>query len=125
MRLYPEMKFLYVEWQGVISSEELRSVFIKNCALVIEHGVEVAVADFSRLSIPLLADQLWIANHAKEQLKCSKLTRIANIMAPELLQQLSIDTLNGSSSDGLPPCVTRDFMLEEDALSWLFPEGFC
>lgn len=114
--------FILNEWRGVIPSATLRDAVLLACEFVLDNDIELILSDYSRMSIPMLDDQVWISNHFAELLHHSKLRKVANLMAQDLFQQVAIPTIFYPASEAHLHCESRDFETKEEALEWLFLE---
>lgn len=121
IRYCAEEKYIWNEWRGLIPSQELRDAILFACYFILDNDVELILADFSKMTGPSLEDQVWIANHSADLLKHSKLKRVANVLAPDLFQQVAIENIYDIASEVPMPCITKDFVSKEEALHWLFP----
>lgn len=122
IRYSAKENLVWNEWRGFIPSKPLREAMVYASEYVVAHDVAYILADFTRFGSPSLEDQIWIANHTAEILRYSKLKRVANILAPDIFQQMAIETIYNTASKIPMPCVTKDFVSREDALEWLFEE---
>ncbi|GAB3200081.1 hypothetical protein ABID22_003065 [Pontibacter aydingkolensis] len=120
MRYSPGKKLIWTEWRGAISSEQLREAIIYECEFILANRVELMLSDYTMMIPPALEDQVWVANHTTELLQHSSLRLVANLMAQDIFQQITIHTIYAFTSDVLLPCESRDFVTKEEALEWLF-----
>ncbi|MBC5773709.1 hypothetical protein H8S95_06515 [Pontibacter sp. KCTC 32443] len=120
IRHNPEENFIWNEWRGVIPSKELREAMIYACNFILDNQVELILADYTRMAAPTMDDQVWIANHTAELLQHSKLRRVANLMAPDIVQQVAIKSIYDIASEFSLPCESKDFDDKLEALEWLF-----
>lgn len=122
MKFCPKQQLLWNEWRGSTPSLQLREAMIYACNFILENGVELILADYTKMCAPNLEDQVWIANHTARLLQHSKLKRVANILAKDLFQQLAIESIYEKASAVDLPCESRDFIAKEDAMEWLYEE---
>lgn len=122
IRYCPDKKLIWNEWKGVIPSHKLRDSIIYACQYIIENDIELILADYTSMAAPTMEDQVWVANHSAELLQYSKLKRVGNLMAQDLFQQIAIGNIYDIASEVPLPCVSRDFVVKEDALEWLLSD---
>ncbi|NDK55815.1 hypothetical protein [Pontibacter fetidus] len=120
IRHCPEEKLIWNEWRGMIPSDKLRDAIIFSCQFIIKNDIELILADYTLMAAPTVEDQVWVANHSAELLQHSKLRRVANLMAQDLFQQIAIESIYDMASEVTLPCTSRDFVVKDDALEWLF-----
>ena len=122
IRYSAEENFIWNEWRGVIPSRVLREAVLLTCEFVLANKIAFILSDYSRMSAPLLDDQVWISNHFSDLLHHSRLRKVANLMAQDLFQQVAIQTIYDMASEVPLHCESRDFVSKEEALEWLFLE---
>lgn len=119
LRYYADDKLVCSEWRGVVPCDTLRQYSLYVCQFILDNNVELVLADYSRMIVPCLEDQVWVANRTEKLLRQSNVSRIASVLAPELFQPLG-----GRSSTDITiqlrlPFDLRDFTQKNDALNWL------
>ncbi|WP_299824722.1 hypothetical protein [uncultured Pontibacter sp.] len=115
----PDEKLIWNEWKGVIPSLKLREAITYACNFILEHDVELILADYRNMCSPTFEDQVWIAKNSAEVLQHSKLRRVANLLAQDIFQQIAIESIYETASKVPLPCISKDFVYKNDALDWL------
>ncbi|PTX14943.1 hypothetical protein C8N40_10941 [Pontibacter mucosus] len=119
LRYYVDDKLVCTEWRGVVPCDTLRQYSLYVCQFILDNNAELVLADYSRMIVPCLEDQVWIANRTEKILRQSRLTRIASVLAPELFQPLGGRSTPEFAAQLHLPCELRDFAHKNDALNWL------
>ena len=119
LRYYADDKLVCSEWRGVVPCDTLRQYSLYVCQFIIDNNIGLVLADYSRMIVPTLEDQVWVANRTEKMLRQSSVSRIASVLAPELFQPLGGRSSTDVSTQLRLPCELRDFVHKNDALSWL------
>lgn len=118
----PEEKLIWNQWRGAIPSPQLREAMTSASRFILTNDVELVLADFTRMSAPTVEDQRWIASQTAQLLQHSKLRKVANLMAQDIFQQMAIEKICEKASELPVPYEIRPFVLEVDAIEWLFAD---
>lgn len=121
IKIKEEDKLLSNVWQRSVNSEEYREGLSLVKQYLLQHDIQLWLADSRKLANVTFEDQQWLVKKLVPELLASKLRKVARVMHADVFTYISFEQqMERAYQSHTIQTETEQFTSVEAALSWLY-----